>query len=96
LIKLGYNFFPSSQTATTAPSQSPTALIVPANLLAASTPYFTFGGLQRNGQSMWVNGAGVDTVIAAGWTSSAKYLYAPSQNGMPATNLILFDLNKHF
>jgi hypothetical protein len=96
LIKLGYNFFPSSQSATTAPSQSPLPLLVPANLLAASTPYFTFGGMQRNGKSLWVNGAGIDTVIAAGWSTSVKYLYAPAQQGQNATNVVMFEVNKHF
>jgi hypothetical protein len=96
IVKLGYNFFPSAASAPTSPSQSPVSLIVPANFLAASTPYLAFGGLQRNGKNMWVSGVGVDTVIAAGWTSTAKYLYAPAVNGLPATNLVMLELNKHF
>jgi len=95
-IKLGYNFFPSTQSAQVTPSQSPVPLIVPANFFAATTPYFRFGGLQRRGVTEWVNGAGVQTVIAAGWTSDVSYLYAPSQQGMPATSIVLLELNKHF
>jgi len=95
-VKLGYNFFPSAQSAQVLPSQSPVPLIVPANLFAATTPYFRFGGMQRKGVNMWVNGAGVETVIAAGWTSDVSYLYAPSQQGMPATSVVLLELNKHF
>jgi len=96
LIKLGYNFFTSPQTAPVVPSQSPIPLIVPANLLASSTPYMTFGGMQRRGISEWVNGVGVQTVIAAGWSTDAKYLYAPAQQGVPATSVVMFELNKHF
>jgi hypothetical protein len=96
LVKLGYNFFPQSATAATTPSQSPIPLVVPANLLASSTPYATFGGMQRRGISEWVNGVGVQTVIAAGWSSDVKYLYAPSQQGIPATSVVMIELNKHF
>ena len=45
LVKLWYNFFPSGVASFTSPSQSPVALTVPANLLASSTPYVTFGGM---------------------------------------------------
>ena len=96
LVKLGYNFFPGAQAAITTPSQSPVPLTVPANLLASSTPYLTFGGMQRRGISEWVNGAGIQTVIAAGWSSDVKYLYAPSQQGVPATSIVMLELNKHF
>ncbi len=96
LVKLGYNFFPSTQAAVVVPSQSPIPLISPANFFAATTPYMVFGGMQRRGKSLWVNGAGAETVIAAGWTSSVQYLYAPSQNGDPATNIVMLGLNKHF
>jgi opacity protein-like surface antigen len=95
-VKLGYNFFPSTQTAMVTPSQSPIPLIVPANLLASTTPYFRFGGMQRRGISEWVNGAGLQTVIAAGWTSDVSYLYAPAQQGVPATSVVMFEINKHF
>lgn len=96
LVKLGYNFFPQGAAASTTPSQSPVPLLVPANLLASSTPYFVFGGMQRRGVSQWVNGAGVDTVIASGWSTSLKYLYAPSQQGASATSVVMLELNKHF
>lgn len=95
-IKLGYNFFPSTATATTTPSQSPVPLLVPANLLASTTPYFRFGGMQRRGVSEWVNGAGIQTVIAAGWTSDVSYLYAPAQQNVPAASIVTFEINKHF
>lgn len=96
LVKLGYNFFPSPQSASPAPGQSPVPLSVPANLLASSTPYLTFGGMQRKGNNQWVNGAGIQTIIAAGWSTDVKYLYAPAQNGETATNIVMFELNKHF
>ncbi|SRR5216684_5981962 len=95
-IKLGYNFFPSTQSAVVTPSQSPIPLVVPANFFAATTPYFRFGGMQRKGVNMWVNGVGAETVIAAGWTSDVSYLYAPAQQGVPATSLVLLELNRHF
>jgi opacity protein-like surface antigen len=96
LIQLGYNFFPSSQSSTTAPSQSPIALTVPANLLATTTPYFNFGGMQRRGISEGVTGAGLQTVFAAGWSSAVDYLYAPSQQGQPATQVVSLKVLKHF
>lgn len=96
LVKLGYNFFPSTAAATPVAGQSPVPLTVPANLLASSTPYLTFGGMQRRGLNQWVNGAGVQTVIAAGWSTDVKYLYAPSQNGEAAASIVMFELNKHF
>jgi hypothetical protein len=96
LVRLGYNFFPSSQSATVAPSQSPVPLLVPANLFAASTPYVQCGGLQRRGRSSGACGAGFETVIAAGWTSNIGYLNSPSQNGLPADNLVMIEINKHF
>lgn len=96
LIKLGYNFFPASSTALTTPSQSPVAMTVATNILSSSTPYFNFGGMQRRGVTEWVNGAGVQTVIAAGWSSDVSYLYAPSQQGVPAASIVTLGLNKHF
>lgn len=95
-IKLGYNFFTSNTSLPTVASQSPVALLVPANLLASSTPYLAFGGLQRRGISEWVSGMGVQTVISAGWSSDVSYRYAPAQQGVPATSLVTIDLNKHF
>jgi hypothetical protein len=96
MIKLGYNFFPSSQSAQVLPAQSPTALLVPANLFAASTPYIKCGGEQRRGISAGACGAGFQTVIAQGWTSDVSYLNSPSQNGLPADNLVMIEVNKHF
>lgn len=96
LVKLGYNFFPSTASAITPPAQSPVPMTVPANLLASSTPYFTFGGMQRRGRNEWVSGVGVQTVIAAGWSTDLKYLHAPSQQGMPAASIVVFELNRHF
>ena len=96
LIKLGYNFFPSAQPATTTPSQSPVPLPTASSIMASTTPYLTFGGMQRRGISEWVNGAGVETVVAAGWSSSLEYLYAPLQQGVPATQVVSLKLQKHF
>lgn len=96
LVKLGYNFFPSNLQGSTSPSQAPTPISVPANLLASSTPYVTFGGMQRRGRSEWVSGVGVQTVIAAGWSTDVKYLHAPSQQGEPAASIVMFEVNRHF
>ena len=97
LVKLGYNFFPSAQSAVVAPSQSPVPLISPANFFAATTPYLVpLGGLQRRGKNLMVSGAGAETVISAGWSSSVNYLYAPSQNGDPANSIVMLNLSKHF
>jgi opacity protein-like surface antigen len=95
-VKLGYNFFPSTQMAPVTPSTSPVQALAPANILSNTTPYFRFGGMQRKGVNMWVNGAGVQTVIAANWTSDVSYLYAPAQQGLPATSVVLLELNRHF
>lgn len=97
LVKLGYNFLSSPpQLANIVPSQSPIPILAPASILANSTPYFTFGGMQRRGVSEWVNGAGVQTIIAAGWSTDIKYLYAPTQQNIPATSIVMIELNKHF
>ncbi len=96
LVKLGYNFFPSTAAATTTPSQSPVPLVTPANLLAASTPYLVAGGCQSRGANVWCNGAGVETVIASGWSTSADYLYAAPQNGHDAVSIVQLSLHKHF
>jgi hypothetical protein len=96
LVKLGYNFFPSTQVATPMAGQSPVPLTVPANLLASSTPYLTMGGMQRRGANEWVTGVGVQTIIASGWATDVKYLHAPPQDGRPATSVVMFELNKHF
>lgn len=96
LIKLGYNFFPSTAVATTTPSQSPVSLLTPANLLSASTPYLVGGGCQNRGNNVWCNGVGIETVIAQSWTTSADYLYAPAQGNMDAMSLVQLKVSKHF
>lgn len=96
LVKLGYNFFPSTAAATPVPGQSSAPIVVPANLLASSTPYLTMGGMQYRGVSGWVSGVGVQTIIASGWATDLKYLHAPAQQGQPATSVVMFELNKHF
>lgn len=97
LVKLGYNFFSSAPaTAMTSPSQAAFTFPAVSSVLASSTPYFNFGGMQRRGVSEWVNGAGVQTVIAAGWSSDLQYLYAPAQQGLPAASVVSIGINKHF
>lgn len=100
LIKVGYNFLnavpPATPSALTAPSQAPTSFLAPASILAMSTPYLTFGGMQRRGVNQWVSGAGVQTIVAAGWSTDVKYLYAPAQENIPATSVVMLELNKHF
>jgi hypothetical protein len=94
-VHLGYNFFPSSATSTTTPGQSPIGLIAPANLLAASTPYLIMGGIQRHGISEATIGAGIQTVIAAGWSTEIEYMNAPSQQGQPDDQVFMIKVLKH-
>lgn len=95
-VKLGYNFFPSTASAPTAPGQSPLTSFVPANLLAASTPYIIAGGAQRHGISQGAAGLGIETIIAAGWSSAFEWYNAPSTKGMPDENVFRIMAQKHF
>ncbi len=97
LVQLGYNFFPSAQSATTAPSQSGIpGLVVPANLLAASTPYINAGGCLRHGIVQGCAGVGVQTVIAANWSTAFDYVNMPSQKGQPDHQVFMLKVLKHF
>lgn len=95
-VKLGYNFFPSSQTAAPTSAQNPFLGPVPANLLAASTPYIIAGGVQRHGITEGAVGAGVETVIASGWSTAFDYYNAPTQKGQADTNVFRISVQKHF
>jgi len=55
-----------------------------------------FGGMQRRGISEWINGAGAEFIIASGWNLDLKYLYAPSQQGVPTTNLVQLGILRKF
>lgn len=102
LVQLGYNFFNTSTPTATAPSaattpgQSPFQNIVPANLLAASTPYINAGGCIRHGITQGCAGAGIQTVIAAGWSTAFDYVNMPSQKGQPDSQVFLLKVLKHF
>ena len=102
LMQLGYNFFNTSTPTATAPSaattpgQSPFQNIVPANLLAASTPYINAGGCIRHGITQGCAGTGIQTVIAAGWSTAFDYVNMPSQKGQPDSQVFLLKVLKHF
>ncbi len=100
LVQLGYNFFntstPAATSATTTPGQSPWTNIVPANLLAASTPYLNAGGCLRHGIVQGCAGAGIQTVIAAGWSTAFDYVNMPSQKGQPDSQVFMLKVLKHF
>jgi hypothetical protein len=101
IVKLGVGLAgllnPSSATAPTTPGQSPVAINVPASIAnMLMSPYVTFGAMQRRGISQWVSGAGAEFVVASGWSLDIRYLYAPSQDALPSTNLVTLGLNRHF
>lgn len=96
LVQLGYNFFPSSASAPTTPGQSPWQSLVPANLLAASTPYINAGGCLRHGIVQGCAGVGIQTVIAAGWSTAFDYVNMPSQKGQPDNQVFMLKVLKHF
>ncbi|WP_315792211.1 hypothetical protein [Bradyrhizobium sp. SZCCHNRI1002] len=84
-------------TSTTTPGQAPAAIAVPASLSKIyMSPYFAAGAIQRGGYSQWVTGAGAEFVLAAAWSMDLRYLYAPSSNSLPSTNIITIGLNRHF
>jgi hypothetical protein len=96
LVQLGYNFFPSSASAPTTPGQSPLQGFVPANLLAASTPYINAGGCLRHGIVQGCAGAGVQTVVASSWSAAFDYINMPSQKGQPDSQVFMLSALKHF
>jgi hypothetical protein len=95
-VKLGYNFFPSSATQAPAASQNPFLNLVSANFLAASTPAFIFGGVQRHGLSVMAVGAEIDYVVSAGWSTYAQLYNSPAQQGLPDDTTFRVGLQKHF
>lgn len=101
-VKLGYNFFTSTQLgATAAPTAAPTASqnpfvnLVPANILANSTPSIIAGGCLAHGIEKACAGLEVDTVIAAGWSSAFQYYNAPSVKGQADENVFRIMVQKH-
>lgn len=95
-VKLGYNFFPSTQSAAPTAAQNPFVGLVPANLLANSTPSFIFGGALRHGIEQAAVGMEIDTVIAAGWSTAFQYYNAPSTKGQPDESVFRILAQKHF
>lgn len=102
-VKLGYNFFASTQSAsTTAPTASPTPAqnpfvgLVPANIIANSTPSIIAGGCLAHGIEKACAGFEIDTVIAAGWSSAFQYYNAPSAKGQPDESVFRIMVQKHF
>lgn len=95
-IKLGYNFFPSTVTATPTAAQNPFVGLVPANLLANSTPALLFGGAYGHGVEKAAVGMEIDTVIAAGWSTAFQYYNAPSVKGQADENVFRIMVQRHF
>jgi opacity protein-like surface antigen len=95
-VKLGYNFFPSTATATPAGSQNPFLNLVPANLLANSTPSIIAGGCYGHGVEKGCVGIEVDTVIAATWSAAFQLYNAPSVKGQSDENVFRIMVQKHF
>jgi hypothetical protein len=102
-VKLGYNFFTSSQlgvasapSATPAPSQNPFLNLVPANLLANSTPAVIAGGCLGHGIEKGCLGLEIDSVIAAGWSTAFQYYNAPSVRGLADENVFRIMVQRHF
>jgi hypothetical protein len=54
------------------------------------------GAVQRKGISEWVTGAGSEFVLAQNWNLDIRYLYAPTQSGLDAMNLVTIGANYHF
>lgn len=94
-VKLGYNFFPSTATAAPTASQNPFVGLVPANLLANSTPSFIFGGCYGHSVEKGCMGLEIDTVIAAGWSTAFQYYNAPSVKGQADENVFRIMVQKH-
>jgi len=95
-VKLGYNFFPSTATAAPAAQQNPFVGLVPANLLANSTPSLLFGGAYGHGVEKAAVGMEIDTVIAAGWSTAFQYYNAPSVKGQADENVFRIMVQRHF
>lgn len=94
-VKLGYNFFPSSGSASPLPSQNPLAGFVPASILANSTPAIIGGGVLGHGIEKAAMGLEVDTVIAAGWSTAFQWYNAPSVKGQSDENVFRILVQKH-
>jgi hypothetical protein len=95
-VKLGYNFFPSTASAPPTAGQSPFLGLVPANILANSTPSIIAGGCYGHGIEKGCIGMEVDSVLSAGWSSAFQYYNAPSQAGQADENVFRIMAQKHF
>lgn len=95
-VKLGYNFFPVSQTSTPAPAQNPFAGFVPATLLQNSTPSLIGGLCYGHNVAKGCIGAEVDSVLAAQWSSAVQLYNAPSQSKQPDETVARLMIQYHF
>lgn len=95
-VKLGYNFFPVSQTSTPAPAQNPFAGFVPATLLQNSTPAVIGGLCYAHNVAKGCIGAEVDSVLAAQWSSAVQLYNAPSQSKQPDETVARLMIQYHF
>ena len=83
-------------TATPTAAQNPFVGLVPANLLANSTPALLFGGAYGHGVEKAAVGMEIDTVIAAGWSTAFQYYNAPSVKGQADENVFRIMVQRHF
>lgn len=95
-VKLGYNFFPSTASASPTSAQNPFLNLVPANILANSTPAILAGGCLGHGIEKGCVGMEIDTVLAAGWSAAFQYYNAPSVKGQADENVVRIMAQKHF
>jgi len=101
-VKLGYNFFPSTTGTAVAPTAAPTASqnpflnLVPANILANSTPAVIAGGCLGHGVEKGCVGLEIDSVLAAGWSTAFQYYNSPSVKGQADENVFRIMVQRHF
>ena len=99
-IKLGMGLsglLGGSITAPSTPSQSPTAINLPATILGSLiSPYVQVGAQQRHGISQLISGVGNQFLIASHWNLDVGYTYAPAVGALSSENKVKIDLNYHF
>lgn len=109
LVKLGAGLnglFGASATPSTAPSQGPTPINIPASIAhMLAAPYVTAGAAQRLGKTGTAVGAGAEFILAQGWNLSLEYLRITYPGKGPVIspdeaidneNLIRLTLNRKF
>lgn len=98
IVKLGYGLqgLINPSTASTTPGQAPPINVPAAIANALISPYLAFGGIQTRGVSVWANGAGAEFILASHYNLDLRYMYAPSQEGLPPVQQVTLGVNYHF